>query len=214
MTISITSEIPDDLAAEIAGTNNFRLLEVASRKGRLLALMLRGGRKASPNVGKPLVLAKELSAWLRAIHDRWPRVQRTPTDDRGADGLPENVDLPTVLSAVGRDVRYLENLTRGGVGMSANVVMPLRVLDALIAKLEAVQARWPESQGPGATPSGLTRRPRGSRILDEMVASGEVNLHPDPIVPNPLDRIIAEDCGRDSKGPPVRPDRSTTATTT
>jgi hypothetical protein len=191
MTVSTTPhEIPDAFAAEIASTDNFRLLEIASRKSRLLALLLRGGRKASPNVQKPLALAKELSAWLRAISERWEAAQRIPPDASEPAHLPDDIDLPTMLSAVGKDVRYLEHLTRGGMGMSPNTVMPLRVLAALIAKLEAAQARWPELQG-YVTPEPM-RRPRGARMLDEMTASGEGNFGRDPASTDTLDRIIAD----------------------
>jgi hypothetical protein len=193
MTVSTTPhEIPDALVTEIVGTDNFRLLEIASRKSRLLALLLRGGREASPNVEKPLALAKELLAWLEAVGDRWTAAQRIPSDaNEPPDTLPDDIDLPTLLSAAGKDVRYLEHLTRGGMGMSPNVVTSLRVLDTLIAKMETVRARWPELQGSGAAPEPM-RRPRGARMLDEMISSSEVDFGRDPAAPNPLDRIIAD----------------------
>lgn len=57
-----------DLAAKIAAENDYRILEIASAKAKVLALLLRGGRKADSNVEKPLALAKELSAWLAEPH--------------------------------------------------------------------------------------------------------------------------------------------------
>lgn len=150
MNASTILEIPDRLATEIASTDQYRLLEAVSRKSRVLAILLRGGQKANPDVRRPRALAKELLAWLRAVHDRWPLIQKEPGDRRSPEVLPEDVDLLTLLSAIGRDVRYLEHLTRGGIGMSPNMVLPIRVLETLIAKLEAVHSRWPELQGHAA----------------------------------------------------------------
>lgn len=166
----------NDLAAEIASENEYRVLEIASRKARMLALVLQGGRRASPNVEQPLRLANELGAWLRAVRDRWPSQQRPPEQPKEPVAAPEDADLPTMMSGVGRDARYLKYLTRGGMGMQPNVVEPLRVLAALVEKLEAVHARWLGLQGPDAFTIAPVRRSPGQRITDEMIASGELKI--------------------------------------
>lgn len=179
----MNSDQMTDLAAKISEAGEYRILEIVSSKGKLLALMLRGGRKASPNVDQPLRLAKEMAVWLEGVRDFWLNSQRAPESEREAPPpLAEDIDLPILLSAIGRDAQYLKRLTQGGIGMSPNAVEPRRVLAELITKLEAVQARWPDLQGPNAIEPMPVRRPRGSRIVDEMIASGELKLTRDPIV--------------------------------
>lgn len=196
-----TNQSPD-LAAKIASENEYRVIEIVSRQAKFLALLLRGGRRASPNVEETLKLARELSAWLQAAYDHSPASQRAIEGGNRPDPLADDADLPTLLSAIGRDAQYLKRLTLGGIGMSRNVVEPRRVLAEMIAKMETLQARWPEMQGPDAIRLTPVRHPNGSRIVDEMIASGELNFERDPNAPDPLEKIIADSKRRGG----IRPD--------
>lgn len=126
----MTPEQSHDLATKIASENDYRILEIASDKARLLALFLRGGKKADPDVEQPLKLAKELAEWLRAVDDRYPQRQQPSDAPQKPDTVPNDADLPTMMGTIGREARYLKHLTRGRMGMTPNVVDARRVLAA------------------------------------------------------------------------------------
>ncbi|WP_280171105.1 hypothetical protein [Agrobacterium pusense] len=153
--------------------DRLQITQNASYLARRLSDELRGGKRANPNVTRAVAVADHLNARLLDVQQLWPHLQNQkgqPTDR--PDALPNN-DLPTIIGSASSDARYVQRLTAGGIGMSVNVVEPLRVLGELRRKLDFIQDRWPELQ----TDHHVSDRPtRDDKILQQLVASGEVTL--------------------------------------
>ncbi|KQO83562.1 hypothetical protein ASF29_01730 [Rhizobium sp. Leaf262] len=145
----------------------------ASHLSRCLSEELRGGKRANPNVSRAVAVADQLNARLLEIQQLWPHLQnRKGQPTKRPDVLP-NSDLPTIIGSASSDARYVQRLNAGGIGMSVNVVEPLRVLAELRRKLDFIQDRWPELQ----TDHHVSDRPtRDDKIFQQLVASGEVTL--------------------------------------
>lgn len=184
-------------SGRMSNLGHYDYIAATSHKAKNLGYMLKGGRKANPDVKAPLALAKELKERFQTIQARPPSRQRMPEDYQPQEAPIDQMDLPQLLSAVGRDVRHLVYLTRGGIAMSENMVVPLLLIDAIITKLEAILARWPELQEgfkvsamPKTTKERLTPR---ERMLNELLEEGEVSFSGRPKDrPDPIDRLIEE----------------------
>jgi hypothetical protein len=153
----------------------------ASNAGRSLASNLMGGKNADPNVEQSVALAVRLELLLRAIGAALPGQQKASP---GRPQVPAMVDggsdLATLLSAASRDAKYLKRLTQGGIGMSRNVQEPLRVVQELRHKLALIQKLRPDLQGQNAFRASprdaAPRKTRHDRILDELIAGGEIRV--------------------------------------
>jgi len=145
----------------------------ASYLARRLSDELRGGKRADPNVSHAVAVADQLNARLLEIQQLWPHLQKPKGQSTERPNVLQSDDLPTTIGAASSDARYVQRLTAGGIGMSVNVVEPLRVLGELRRKLDFIQDRWPELQ----TDHHVSDRPtRDDKILQQLVASGEVTL--------------------------------------
>lgn len=145
----------------------------ASHLARCLSDELRGGKRANPNIGRAVALAHQLNARLIEIQQFWPHLQKQKGQPTQRPDLLPSDDLPTIIGAASSDARYVQRLTAGGIGMSVNAVEPLRVLGELRRKLAFIEDRWPELQND----ERVSDRPtRDDKILQQLVASGEVRL--------------------------------------
>ncbi|TGT59468.1 hypothetical protein EN813_028100 [Mesorhizobium sp. M00.F.Ca.ET.170.01.1.1] len=110
-----------------------------SYAARHLTFLLSGRSPTSATVLRCLADARELQAMLGEVALRVPLIQRDPGSQPAR--TPDESTLTKLLSAASSDARYLKSLTRGGAGMSQNMVTPQRVIVGLIAKLEKA-AEW------------------------------------------------------------------------
>lgn len=150
-----------------------QITQNVSYLARRLSDELRGGKRASPNVTRAVAVADHLYTRLLDIQQIWPHLQNQKGQPTERPDVLQSDDLPTIIGAASSDARYVQRLTAGGMGMSVNVFEPLRVLGELRRKLAFIQDRWPELQ----TDDHVSDRPtRDDEILQQLVASGEVNL--------------------------------------
>ena len=168
--------IPSESAilALVAEGDEYTLLRKASRLGNELALLLRGGKKAHPNVTRAVTVAAELELHLMAVQRCFLARQKQHNEPEPRPDVLSSNDLPTVIGSAASDTRYIKYLTEGGMGMSANVVGPLRVICGLRDKLAVIQDLWPELQDDEA----VAERARPSRyegLLQKLIASGDVS---------------------------------------
>lgn len=171
------------VAALVSQKNAYQIIQTASSMARRLSAELRGGRKADPDVTRADAIVVDLEIHFLAIQHNHPRMQNWRGEPTERPDVLQSDDLPTIIGAASSDARYLKRLTAGGGGMSPNVVEPLRVLRELREKLDFIQSRWPGLQASDdeirMTPidSGeAVRLSRHEKILQELIASGEVNL--------------------------------------
>ncbi len=138
---SVAFTMPLEEARSLIGTglDAYAFVRDTSWLGKTLATLLRGGRKADPNVGPALRAAEELDRRLEALCVHTARTPApTPTEPRFP---PPADDLPAMLSDAARDARYVARLTMGGAGMAqGNAPEALRVVRLLRPKLEAIWA--------------------------------------------------------------------------
>jgi hypothetical protein len=128
--------------------NQYRVIQNTSRMASRLSELLRGGKKANPNVTAAAPVAEYLEAHFLAIQLRHPAQQIPHSEPQIRPAVPDSDDLSIHLSAASADARYIKRLCAGGLGMSPNMVEPLRVLRQLRAKLATISNRWPELQVP------------------------------------------------------------------
>lgn len=153
--------------------DRFQTTQNASYLARRLSDELRGGKRANPNVTRAVAVADHLNARLSDIQQLWPHLQKQKGQPTDRPDVLQSDDLPTIIGAASSDARYVQRLTAGGMGMAVNVVEPLRVLGELRRKLDFIQDRWPELQTDHHVSDRSTR---DDKILQQLVASGEVTL--------------------------------------
>lgn len=170
------SEIPSATPAVTSFTadrDRLQTTQNASHLARRLSDELRGGKRADPNVTRAVAVADHLNARLLDIQQLWPHLQNQKSQPTERPDVLHSDDLPTIIGAASSDARYVQRLTAGGMGMAVNVAEPLRVLGELRRKLAFIEDRWPELQ----TDDHVSDRPtRDDKILQQLVASGEVRL--------------------------------------
>lgn len=144
--IQLTSPAEAVVGAIALPGNQYRVIQNTSRMAYRLSDLLRGGKKANPNVTPAAAVAEYLEAHFLAIQRGYPAQQKQHSEPQVRPDVPDSDDLSSHLSAASADARYIKKLCAGGMGMSPNMVEPLRVLRQLRAKLATISARWPELQ--------------------------------------------------------------------
>lgn len=148
-----------------------QIIQIASNLGRRLSGELRGGKNANPNVTRAIAVADDLQNHLLAIQRNAPNRQNRKDGPIERPDVLQSEDLPTIIGAASSDAKYIQRLTAGGMGMSPNVVEPLRVLGELRPKLAFIQDRWPELQTGDDDAGSVTRH---GKIVQELLSSGEI----------------------------------------